>query len=92
MGLDSVELIMAIEDEFSIQSPGSEAEKIDTVGDMCNVVWKIVEIRQRENAGSEILREAAVRAQTTAIIAERIGFPATEIRPHHSFSRDLIIS
>jgi acyl carrier protein len=34
--LDTVELIMALEEEFSIEIPDEEAEKIRTVGDAVN--------------------------------------------------------
>ena len=36
--LDAVEIIMAIEDEFGIEIPDDEAEKISTVGDLVNYV------------------------------------------------------
>jgi len=36
--LDIVELIMAIEEEFDIEIPDSEAEKIVTVGDAVNYI------------------------------------------------------
>lgn len=41
MGLDSVELILAIEEEFGIEIPDSEASTIATVGD----VYELVKIR-----------------------------------------------
>ena len=36
--LDSVEIIMAIEDEYGIEIPDEEAEKIQTVGDLVRYV------------------------------------------------------
>ncbi|HOA55608.1 MAG: acyl carrier protein [Acetivibrionales bacterium] len=36
--LDIVELIMALEEEFDIEIPDSEAEKISTVGDAVNYI------------------------------------------------------
>ncbi len=41
--LDTVELVMAFEEEFSIEVPDEEAEKLQTVGDV---------IRYVENSGS----------------------------------------
>ncbi|MFT4546319.1 MAG: acyl carrier protein [Verrucomicrobiales bacterium] len=41
--LDTVELVMAFEEEFSIEVPDEEAEKLQTVGDV---------IRFVENSGS----------------------------------------
>ncbi len=40
MGLDSIDLVVAIEKAFDIKIPDSEAEKILTVGDMYNAVHK----------------------------------------------------
>ncbi|NER16063.1 acyl carrier protein [Spongiivirga citrea] len=39
MGLDSVELVMSIEDKFGIQIEDSEAEKIRTVQDFADIVF-----------------------------------------------------
>ena len=36
--LDAVEIIMAIEDEYGIEIPDEEAEKIQTVGDLVRYV------------------------------------------------------
>lgn len=36
--LDTVELVMAFEEEFSIEVPDEEAEKLHTVGDVLNYV------------------------------------------------------
>lgn len=36
--LDIVELIMALEEEFDIQIPDSEAEKVSTVGDVVEYI------------------------------------------------------
>ena len=40
MGLDGVELIMEVEKAFDIRIPDAEAEKITTVGDLYETVWK----------------------------------------------------
>lgn len=36
--LDTVELVMALEEEFDIEIPDEEAEKIKTVGDAINYI------------------------------------------------------
>lgn len=36
--LDTVELVMALEEEFSIEIPDEDAEKIATVGDAVNYI------------------------------------------------------
>lgn len=36
--LDAVEIIMALEDEFGVEIPDEEAEKLKTVGDIVNYI------------------------------------------------------
>ena len=36
--LDSVEVIMALEDEFGIEIPDEEAEHFKTIGDICKFI------------------------------------------------------
>jgi len=38
--LDTVELVMAFEEEFGVEIPDEEAEKINTVGDAINYLEK----------------------------------------------------
>ena len=40
--LDIVELIMALEEEFDMQIPDSEAEKISTVNDVVEYIYKYI--------------------------------------------------
>jgi acyl carrier protein len=39
--LDKVELVMAFEDEFNVEIPDEEAEKIQTVQDALNYIEKV---------------------------------------------------
>jgi acyl carrier protein len=55
MGLDSVEILMEVENAFGIRIPDAEAEKIITVGDFHNSVWKHLEGRQIERCHSQVL-------------------------------------
>lgn len=41
--LDTVELVMALEEEFSIEIPDEDAEKIATVGDAINYIGEHAE-------------------------------------------------
>ena len=38
MGLDTVELVMAIEDEFGIEIPNEDAPKLGVIGDLFDYV------------------------------------------------------
>ncbi len=42
MGLDSVEMVIEVEDRFGIRIPDAEAEKIVTVGDLYQVVLSLI--------------------------------------------------
>lgn len=53
MGLDTVELIMALEEEFDIEIPDEDAEKLVTVGAMHEYVCKKLEERAPHPHGSE---------------------------------------
>lgn len=46
MGLDSVEILVNVENAFGITISNYEAEKIATVGDIHNVVWRSLQGRQ----------------------------------------------
>lgn len=55
MGLDSVEILIEVEHAFGIKIPDSEAEKIITVGDFHNSVWRHLEGRHIEKCHSQAL-------------------------------------
>ena len=55
MGLDSVEILANVENAFGITISNYEAEKITTVGDIHNVVWRNVQGRQSMRCRSQQL-------------------------------------
>jgi hypothetical protein len=55
MGLDSFEILIEVESAFGIKIPDSEAEKIITVGDFHNSVWRHLEGRHIEKCHSQAL-------------------------------------
>ena len=55
MGLDSVEILVNVENAFGITISNYEAEKISTVGDIHNVVWRSVQGRQSMRCRSQQL-------------------------------------
>ena len=54
MGLDSVELVMAVEQELDIQIPDSEAATIVTPRDFANIVELALKKQNRTMSRSEI--------------------------------------
>lgn len=55
MGLDSVELIMTIEDKFGISIPDAECEQILTVQQMADSVFEKIKLKPNEKCLSQIV-------------------------------------
>jgi acyl carrier protein len=55
MGLDSVEILVNVENAFGITIANFEAEKITTVGDIHSIVWRSVQGRQSMRCKSQQL-------------------------------------
>jgi len=49
--LDVVEMIMELEDEFGIEIPDEDAEKITTVGEAIEYIRKLVEEKKEDGEG-----------------------------------------
>jgi acyl carrier protein len=77
MGLDAVELVMSIEEEFNITIADEEAEKITTPGQMAD--YLMTRVRTDKNApcptqvGFHRLR---------SVLMDTFGVPREKIRPH----------
>jgi len=55
MGLDSVELLVEVEQTFGIEIPDLEAEKIVTVGDFYEAVWTRIKEKETDKCNGAIL-------------------------------------
>ena len=55
MGLDSVELVMAIEDKFGISIPDAECEQIATVQQMADSVFEKIKLNPNQKCLSQIV-------------------------------------
>jgi acyl carrier protein len=86
MGLDAVELVMAVEEEFSIEISNSEAEKMKRVGDMLDFVLRT--LRER----GETVDEAEVLTRLRAIIVEQLSVRPEEVTLTARFVQDLRVS
>ena len=81
MGLDTVDLLMKVEDHFSISIPNSEAEQIVTVQNYYDAVAKYLNAKPEEMP--------AIQAAINTIIADQAGLDLAEIEPHKSITNDL---
>ncbi len=84
MGLDAVELVMAVEDEFGIVISDKEAEKIQTVGQLYDYVREAVKIKMRPPPS-----DIEIWTRITPIIADQLGVEPHRITKEAHFIRDL---
>jgi acyl carrier protein len=83
MGLDSVELVMEVEDAFAIEIPNAAAEAIQTIGDMTNYVTTRLAVE-----GRPLAREV-VFERVCAITCEQVGVKRDQLTESTSFVNDL---
>jgi acyl carrier protein len=84
MGLDTVELVMAVEDWFEITIPDEVAQKLFTVGDLHGFV--VSELTRIGRFGGD---SARVYEQLKEIIVRQLGVRPEEVVPGARFVRDL---
>lgn len=84
MGLDSVEIILAVEEEFGLEIPDAEAERLFTVGDLHGFV--VAELRRAGRADPD---DAAVFARLRGIICRQVGVEPEAVVPTARFAKDL---
>lgn len=89
MGLDSVELLYSIEEEFGIEISNLEAEKITTVDDLVNAFYKKISISPNNKYVSQITNKYEVERIIVGIISSNMGIPINKIELHHSITNDL---
>ncbi len=77
MGLDSVEIVMAIEDEFGITIPDEQAQDCHTVGELIEIVWSIGPSDDRS------YRE--VKNRIRSMVAEQMGLRLRDVRPESTW-------
>jgi acyl carrier protein len=84
VGLDAVELIMAIEEEFDLEIPNERAAKIFTVGDLH--AYLISELGRLGRADRD---DARVYARMRDIICRETAIEPAEVVPSARFIADL---
>jgi acyl carrier protein len=83
VGLDTVELVMAVEEAFQLEIPDAAAEKMFTVGDMHTFL--VAELRRLSRECDK--REVFERMR--AIIVQQLGVSPDEVIPTARFVKDL---
>ena len=84
MGLDSVEIILAAEEEFGIEIPDADAARMITVGDLQAFI--VVESRR---LGRPDRDADDIFARLRAIICRQLGVKPEAVVPAARFVKDL---
>jgi len=74
MGLDSVEILLKVEDSFGIKIPDQEAQQILTVGDFHNAVW-----RQLSGRSSDICQSQRLFYTLRRSFTEKPGYSPRQL-------------
>jgi acyl carrier protein len=83
MGLQLVELVMAVEEEFAFEISDADAEKTERVGDMHALILKTLRGR------GESVDDAQVWKRLHKIVVEQLGVQPAEVTPSARFIEDL---
>jgi len=83
MGLDTVELVMSIEEEFSLEIPDADLTQLATAGDIHGYLLQA--LRQR----GETPAEAEVWERLKAIIVDQLGVRPEDVIPSARIVEDL---
>ncbi len=86
MGLDSVELVMAFEEEFEIEITDDEAQLIITVGDARDCIVGKLQARAED---PEAVDPGKVWLRVKTIVAEHPGLKPEKVTPGAAFVDDL---
>ncbi|WP_373976356.1 phosphopantetheine-binding protein [Chitinibacter sp. SCUT-21] len=85
MGLDTVELVMAIEKEFAVTIADEDAAQIFTVGQLCHYV----QLRLVAEHGLVVTSQDAILRKIAQILSREFGITSDQIHPNARFIDDL---
>ncbi len=83
MGLDTVELVMAIEDEFSIEIPNDDAARLGVLGDLSDYI--VAALRKR----GETPDESQVWERLSELVVAQLGVRPEEVTRSAHVVKDL---
>lgn len=84
MGLESVELVMAVEEHFGISIPDEDASTLDTVGKLH--IWVVNELRRLRRP---TVPSTVVFDEIRELICHQLGVSPERVVPDARFVQDL---
>jgi len=87
MGLDSVELVMAVEEAFNLKIPDEKAAKLDTAGKLYQYV--IENYNENPNALKNVNFESEVWEKLKRVIVYQLGVKSEDVTKQANFVYDL---
>ena len=88
MGLETVELVMDVEDVFEIKIPDEDAQHVLTVGDLHQLCVRLI-VEHHPQIEMHEARKAAVLHQLRTIICNQLGVRYEKTGPEVRFIGDL---
>lgn len=85
MGLDTVELIMSVEDAFAISITDQQASKCETISQLCDIVLGAPTTSDRSDESDR----TAVLQRIYMIVGEQMNIDPALLTPETNFVRDL---
>ena len=92
MGLDAVDLVMAIEDEFSINLSDENASRLETVGDLHQAVLQRLQEKGAVESPISSSTSDDVWQIVQYLVAEQLGMKTAWIEKSTRFIEDLHIN
>jgi acyl carrier protein len=86
MGLDSIEIVMEIQDEFEVRIPDEDAEQLRTVGDIIDYVERRLREIPRPPASA---KDRAAAERVVRIVAETLRVDPASITRDSRLAEDL---
>jgi len=72
MGLDSVEIVMEVEDRFGVRIPDDLAQECATIGELVKIVWSLGPCPPRPYR--------QVKSQIRLMVARQMGLRVRDVR------------
>jgi len=90
MGLDSVELVISIEEAFSISIPDEKASKVVTMDDLLDLVWRTIQETHGDLGDTEIKWDKEQVWETLRLeVSRQLGIKTEKITPEARLIADL---